>query len=42
MLLEEIDLEQQAMNTVFSIHVAENALFSAESKFRGAAEINAG
>lgn len=41
-LLEEIELERQAMNTIFSIHVAESAPSSVESNFRGVAEINAG
>jgi hypothetical protein len=41
-LVEEIELEQQAMNTVFSIHVAEIAPASAESNARSIAEINAG
>ena len=41
-LVEEIELEQQAMNTIFSIHVAEIAPAGAESNARSIAEINAG
>jgi hypothetical protein len=41
MLLEEIDLEQQAMNTIFSIHVAESAFSGTTTNFRSVAEVNA-
>jgi hypothetical protein len=41
-LLEEIVLEQQAMNTIFSIHVADSALSSAEPNAHSVAETNAG
>ena len=41
-LVEQIELEEQAMNTIFSIHVAEIAPAGAESNARSIAEINAG
>jgi hypothetical protein len=40
-LVEEIEVEQQAMSTIFSIHVAEIAPAGAEPKPRSTAEINA-
>jgi hypothetical protein len=41
-LLEEIVLEQQAMNTIFSIHVAEDTLRDVEATVHSVAETNAG
>jgi hypothetical protein len=41
-LVEEIEVEQQAMNTIFSIHVADIAPAGAESNVRSIAEINSG
>ena len=41
-LLEQIEVEEQAMNTIFSIHVAEAALDGAESGPCSIAEVNAG
>jgi hypothetical protein len=39
-LVEEIDLEHQGMNTIFSIHTAERALSGAESNIRNLASVN--
>jgi hypothetical protein len=41
-LVEEIVLEQQAMNTIFSIHVAETAPAGTESNLHSVAATNAG
>lgn len=41
-LLEEIVLEQQAMNTIFSIHVAEDTLRGVEASVHSVAETDAG
>jgi len=41
-LVEQIEVEQQAMNTIFSIHDAKPAVDRVESNARSAAEINAG
>jgi hypothetical protein len=41
-LLKEIDLEQQAMNTIFSIHVSKTTFPSAALNLCSVAEINAG
>jgi hypothetical protein len=41
-LVEEIEVEQQAMNTIFSIHVAVILSPGTEANNRSVAEINAG
>jgi hypothetical protein len=41
-LLEEIVLEERAMNTIFSIHFVEDALGGAKASVHSVAETNAG
>jgi hypothetical protein len=41
LLVEEIDVEQQGVNTIFSIHAADSASSSAKCNLRTLAEVNA-